>query len=185
MAELHTSRLLLRRWHSGDLREVTGIFADPGFSWHPFRRARTPEEARAFLDRALSHWDRHGFGRWAVCERTTGRLLGLRGRQRVVVAPGGRRLGIGWRLASSAWGRGLGHEAAAATADEAFSRGTDLLVAVVEVGNDASRRICARLGMRETDIARHPEFGTPHVIATLHRSQEAEEANSTSHTRSE
>lgn len=166
--ELVTERLALRRLRPADLDALTGLFADPSFSWHPFRRARSAQEAEAFLTTALEHWRRHGFGRWAVCERAGGRLIGYAGATQASWPPSVRGWDIGWRLASHARGRGLGGEAAKAIVADSFARGAHTLVAVVESGNDPSLRVCRSLGMHDTGTRVHPAFGTPHTVFVLY-----------------
>jgi RimJ/RimL family protein N-acetyltransferase len=165
--ELITARLRLRRWRPDDLGALTALFAEPSFSWHPFRRARSPEEAARFLEGVRDHWERHGFGRWAVCARSDGRLLGYAGPAASSWPPVPRGWDIGWRLAARARGRGLGGEAAGAAVADCLDRGVRPLVAVVESGNDASLRMCHRLGMRELDTRTHPAFGTAHTVFVL------------------
>jgi len=60
--------------------------------------------------------------------------------------------GIGYRLARSAWGRGLATEGAAAAVDHAFSvPGVDRVVASTMAVNAGSRSVLAKLGMNHVD----------------------------------
>jgi RimJ/RimL family protein N-acetyltransferase len=62
---------------------------------------------------------------------------------------------LGYCLAEPLWGQGLGREAATAMTDHAFGvSGHERLFAGYRHGNDASRRILARLGF----IATHAEM---------------------------
>lgn len=55
---------------------------------------------------------------------------------------------LGWRLARSAWGRGLATEAAVAARADAFDRlGLEELIAIIHPHNERSRRIAVKLGM--------------------------------------
>ena len=63
--ELRTARLLLRRWRSDDRAAYARINADPRvveFLPGPMSR----EESDAAMDRIEAHFQRHGFGAWAV-----------------------------------------------------------------------------------------------------------------------
>lgn len=164
--ELHTRRLALRGWRDTDLPALAELFAQPAFNWHPYRRTRTPDEAAQFMHRVREHWSTFGFGRRAVCDRTTGELLGYCGVTVLQWPPRDDALEYGIRLGESAQGRGLGSEAGAAVLAEAFRcSGSLTIVATVEADNIASRRMTARLGFLETSEIAHPDHGTMHVIA--------------------
>jgi RimJ/RimL family protein N-acetyltransferase len=62
---------------------------------------------------------------------------------------------IGWRLVRDAWGHGYATEAARAIMDHAFGTvGLDRVVAVLDVDNDRSRRVCEKLGMHAAGLRR-------------------------------
>jgi RimJ/RimL family protein N-acetyltransferase len=165
-----TPRLILRCWSPSDLPALTGLFADPRFSWFPFRRARTPDEARAFLHRTQEHWRLHDIGRWAVCDRATGRLIGYVGANELIWPARQDAWDVGWRLAAHAWGRGLAREAAHAAIADVFARtGAVAVVATAEPVHRASRRLWTWLGMREIGSAVDPRFGIECVIAEVSR----------------
>ena len=54
---------------------------------------------------------------------------------------------IGWQFHPDAWGGGLATEAARAVLAKAWADGNDRIHAVTYPGNDASQRVCERLGM--------------------------------------
>ncbi len=170
--ELRTRRLEMWRWRDTDLPALAELFAEPAFNWHPYRRRRTPDEAEQFLHHLREHWSTYGFGRRAVCDQTTGELLGYCGLTVPQWPPRDDALEYGIRLGKSSQGRGLGSEAGAAVLAEAFRcSGSLTVVATVEADNIASRRMTARLGFLETDELPHPGHGTMHVIAELQRGE--------------
>lgn len=172
LPKLLTADLLLRHWQADDLAALAALFADPGFSWHPYRRARTPAEAADFLHRARDHWQRHGIGTWAVTDRTAAALLGYGG----VTATSSQTWGADWevgvRLAPAAHGRGLGEQVVRAVLDDAFRRtGAGEVIATIEAGHVRSERLFRRIGMRPSGQLAHPDFGTVHTVLRLTRQQ--------------
>ncbi|MGB6855412.1 MAG: GNAT family N-acetyltransferase, partial [Terracidiphilus sp.] len=64
-SSLQTDRLLLRRWRDSDRLPFQTMNADPRvMEFFPSRLS--PAESDALIDRAQAHFDRHGFGPFAV-----------------------------------------------------------------------------------------------------------------------
>lgn len=142
-----TDRLVLRRWRADDIDAFAAINADaetmreigPG-------RPLTRDESVDALGALVGHWEAHGFGLWAVEERTTGQLVGRAG---VWHPPDWPDTEIGWLLARDRWGRGYATEAARAGLAYAFGhRRIDRLGSIIRAGNTASQRVAVRIGMR-------------------------------------
>lgn len=157
VAEILTPRLRLRRWTAADAAAMAAINRDPEVTRH-LNRAVDPG---GFLAGALEHWAAHGFGWFALESREpehAGRLLGFAG----VGFPGfmpelAARPELGWRLARTAWGRGLGTEAATAARDDAFDRlGLPELISIIHPHNARSQRVAVKLGMTIERQARNP-----------------------------
>jgi RimJ/RimL family protein N-acetyltransferase len=150
VVSLTTSRLLLRRWRDDDVSAMAAINADPEvMRWIGDGTVADHEATAAATARVERHWEEHGFGLFAVEIRATGELAGFTGlnipRSLPEIMPA---VEIGWRLGRSHWGRGLATEAARAALDFGFTdRGLDRIVAIHQVGNDASERIMRKLGM--------------------------------------
>jgi RimJ/RimL family protein N-acetyltransferase len=177
LPKLLTADLLLRHWRADDLAPLTSLFADPDFSWHPYRRARTPAEAARFLHRAQRHWLRRDIGVWAVTDRTGSELLGYGGVTETSAETWGADWEVGVRLASHAHGRGLGTQVLRAVLDDAFRRtGTSEVIATIEAGHARSERLFRRIGMQPSGQLPHPEFATPHTVMRLTRERWQREA---------
>lgn len=75
---------------------------------------------------------------------------------------------LGYDLERSSWGHGLATEAARAVRDHAFEV-LDLprLVSLIRVGNDRSRRVAEKVGMRP--VARLDLFGRPYGLFAVER----------------
>ncbi|HVF78599.1 MAG TPA: GNAT family N-acetyltransferase [Solirubrobacteraceae bacterium] len=160
---LKTERLLLRRWRETDRAPFAALNADPEvMRWFPAPLSRQASDELAAA--ADAHIAREGWGLWALEERTTGRFLGFTGLARPSFdAPFMPAVEIGWRLARTAWGRGLASEAAHAAASFAFHElGVDEIVSFTVAGNARSRAVMRRIGMRH-DV--DGDFDHPSVSA--------------------
>jgi RimJ/RimL family protein N-acetyltransferase len=148
---LLTPRLLLRQWREDDLEPLVTINSDPEvteFLHGPFDEAATAR----FLERAREHWERHGFGLFALESReahSRGELLGFTGLAYPSFLPAvSHRPELGWRLARPVWGRGLATEAALAC--ESLARDhlrLNELISIIHPDNRRSQRVAEKLGM--------------------------------------
>jgi RimJ/RimL family protein N-acetyltransferase len=173
--EPETERLLLRRWRQDDREPFAALNADPSVMEH-FPATLDRAASDAFADRVAQHLDEHGWGLWALEERTTGRFLGYTGlavpRFEAHFTPA---VEVGWRLARDAWGNGYATEAARAAVAVGFEQlGLDEIVSFTAVGNLRSRAVMERIGMTHdpADDFDHPALaeGDPlrrHVLYRL------------------
>jgi RimJ/RimL family protein N-acetyltransferase len=157
-SNLHTLRLKLRRWRPEDAAALEAINADPEVA--RYLNPPLPPAAR-FSERCVEHWERHGFGFFAVESREEpdpGRFIGFVGIGHPTFLPEvAHRPELGWRLARRAWGRGLATEAAAAVRDDAFGRlGLDELISIIHPDNAASKRVAGKVGMTIEGTVHHP-----------------------------
>ena len=85
-----------------------------------------------------------------------GELIGTGG---VEVSPSGRMAEIGYMLAQAHWGKGLATEAAALLVDLCLDEfGVHRVWATTDVTNAASRRVLAKVGLREEGVLRGYAF---------------------------
>lgn len=144
MPEIETDRLLLRQFTPDDLDALALLFADPDVvrylgSGLPVAR----EETETALLSIIAHWQRHGFGRWAVVHKATRELIGY----------GGLRSFHGeaelvYLLGKTYWGRGLATEMAHACLKFGFEeRGFGRVIAMAKTANVRSHRVLAKTGM--------------------------------------
>ena len=148
---LVTARLSIRAFTLADQPAMQRIYADPLVMLHIDTRGQDPSTWVAAYVRQQHD---AGYGFWAIEERATGELIGEAG-----LAPldgRGPQLELGWLLRRDRWGRGLATEAARACRDAAFTQlGADELLAIVDVGNDASLRVAQKVGFAPTGRRRH------------------------------
>jgi RimJ/RimL family protein N-acetyltransferase len=156
VAVITTSRLVLRRWQESDVAVMAAVNADPEvMRWIGDGSVRTLQQTRASIEAWEQQWQRDGFGLFALELRATGELAGFTGLSIPEFLPEVMpAVEIGWRLGQRFWGQGLASEAAqAALRFGLVDCGLDRIVSIAQVGNDASERVMAKLGMhleRET-----------------------------------
>ena len=162
-----TERLRLRPFTDDDLDAVHAMWAEPEVGrWVGGTHERMAESIDE-LKGHLQHQARHGFAFWAAEERDTGAFAGEVGLQHFEGR--GPEIEIGWCFARPMWGRGYATEAAGAWLRTGFDDlGFERIVAVVVAENAASRRVCDRLGMRET--GRRRAYGADHLEYVIERS---------------
>jgi RimJ/RimL family protein N-acetyltransferase len=146
--ELRTDRLWLRRWLPDDRVPFARLNSDPQvveFLPGPLSR----QESDALADRIEAHFQRHGFGQWAVEIPGVTRFAGFIGlaipRFEAHFTP---CVEIGWRLDADHWNRGYATEGARAALE--FGFGSLRLAEIVSFtvpGNVRSRRVMEKIGM--------------------------------------
>ncbi|HEU4657031.1 MAG TPA: GNAT family N-acetyltransferase [Capillimicrobium sp.] len=141
---LTTERLSIRPFTEADRETMRRIYADPDVMRFIDTRGEDPA---TWVDGYIAHQASHGYAFWAIEERATGELLGEAGFGPLDGV--GPELELGYLLRHDAWGRGLATEAARACLDAAFGGlGVREVVAVVDIGNDASLRVLWKVGFR-------------------------------------
>lgn len=167
MAELQTDRLWLRGWRVADRAPFAALNADREvMQWFP--AVLTAAESDGLAGRLSRSLERDGFGLWAVEERSSGSFLGFTGLARPAFdAPFTPAIEIGCRLARDAWGNGFATEAARAVAAFAFDDlGLLEIGSFTSVGNERSRAVMRRLGMRHNPAGDfdHPRLPNGHPL---------------------
>jgi RimJ/RimL family protein N-acetyltransferase len=180
VSELDTERLRLRRWRESDREPFAVLNADPVVMEH-FPALSSRAESDAMVDRIEAHFDRRGFGLWAVEVRGGAPFVGCVGLWTPMFeAHFTPAVEVGWRLAPAHWGHGYATEAARAAVDYGFvAHDLEEIVAFTVAANFRSRRVMERLGMTHdpADDFDHPGIpaGDPlrrHVLYRLAGSRE-------------
>lgn len=170
--EIETERIILRPWKASDRAPFAAMNADPKvMEFFPSTLSR--EQSDALIEASEKHYDKHGFGIWAVEWRETEEFAGFVG----LMIPSFEShftpaVEIGWRLAVPFWGRGVGHEGAIAALCYGFEKcGLDEIVSFTAELNTRSQRLMKRLGMQHdpADNFAHPKLSAtdrlaPHVL---------------------
>jgi len=144
---LKTARLLLRAFAPSDLEEYARcIFADADVTRYLPKRDIPPQERAGRVMKYFGdHWAQHGYGDWAVTDKTDGQLLGHCGLNYLEEAG---EVEVEYALAKAYWGRGLATEAARASVRFGFENiGLERVIALAVPENIASRRVMEHLGL--------------------------------------
>ena len=143
---IETERLVIRPWQPDDRPAFTSLMSHPEVTQYVHGgKPYTEAEVDQWFERQARQLAEHGMCMGALVEKSTNVFAGLSG-----VQPLGSTtdLEIGWILARDAWGRGFATEAGAACMRhvlETLSR--PRVVAIIDPGNELSKRVAARLGM--------------------------------------
>jgi RimJ/RimL family protein N-acetyltransferase len=137
-------------------------------------RSATREQSERQSAAIAAHWERFGFGLWALRLRgdsgdDTGRVVGFAGLAHPLWWPAeSANVEVGWRLRRDAWGRGYASEAARAAVDAAFGAlGLAELVSYIRAGNTRSQAVARRLGMAVERVAAPPARREPLEVWVL------------------
>ena len=146
---IETARLILRPWRSSDIAANTAMLSDPGTA-----RYITPDgiaittEIGGWRNAAVisGHWALHGFGMFAVEEKSSRPLCRPR---RAVVPAGWTGLRSAGASISACRGRGYAVEAARASIDWVFvTFEIEEIIHCMEFSNEPSKSVARRLGAR-------------------------------------
>jgi RimJ/RimL family protein N-acetyltransferase len=159
-----TPRMVTRRPGDEDFDDLCRLFEDPAVM-ATLGPIRSRDQTRRFLDDAIRHWERHGYGIWMLYLKDGGEFVGYAGLRNLNVA-GNDEVELLYALRAEFWNQGLASEAAHAVTDIAFNKlGLASIVAFTVPNNLASRRVMEKVGMRyERDII---HAGLPHVLARI------------------
>jgi RimJ/RimL family protein N-acetyltransferase len=165
--ELRTDRLLLRRWIDADLVPFAALNADPRVAeFLPTPLSR--QQSDAFVERARAHFERHGFGLWAVEIPNVAPFAGFIGlstpRFEAHFTPS---VEIGWRFGAEHWGHGYATEGARAVLEFGFDvLRLEEIVSFTVPENVRSRHVMEKIGMTHdpADDFDHPLLPDGHRL---------------------
>jgi len=147
---IETERLLLREWRSSDIAQNTVMLSDPGTARFIAPDGKPVTTALGgWRNAAVSagHWALHGFGMFAVEERSSGKYIERVGPWS---PPGWPGFEVGWGIAGEVRGKGYALEAARASIDWVFATfEIDEIMHCIECVNAASQGVARRLGARK------------------------------------
>jgi RimJ/RimL family protein N-acetyltransferase len=163
---LETERLRLRPMDVGDLDAFLAVVSDP-FSMRFYPRPFDRAMARGWIERVRERYERDGIGLLAVCERSTGELIGDCGPMRMETGHG-TFVELGWHTRPDRQGNGFASEAARACRDRVWEAlDVDRLISIIRPENVPSWSVARSIGFRpwRGDV----RAGMAHVIWTIER----------------
>ncbi len=156
-----TERLVAERLSADHLDDLLRMNRDPKVM-ATLGGVRPDEQTEQYLRDNLGHWERYGFGIWALRDGTDGRFVARAGLRHTRVG-GNDEVELAYALRSEYWGRGLATELAVAAVAVGFERlGLEDIVAFTLPTNLASWRVMEKAGFEyERDVV-HVELS--HVL---------------------
>ncbi|QDF01498.1 GNAT family N-acetyltransferase [Myxococcus xanthus] len=142
---MQTPRLLIREFIPADAESFYLLNADPEVIRYTGDEAFADiAAAREFL-RGYDHYEKYGFGRWAVIRKEDGEFLGWCG---LKYSPEVDECDVGFRFFTKHWNRGYATEAARASLDYGLSHlQMKTIVGRAMKANTASVRVLEKIGM--------------------------------------
>lgn len=116
-----------------------------------FPNPRPPPRARAdaYIEQHLEHWQRYGYGHWAVVTPKDGRLIGWNGLEYLSELD---EVEVAYLLSKRVWGRGYATEAAQAAVRFGFETAAlPAVIGLVHPENAASIRVLEKCGLQYAD----------------------------------
>ena len=150
---LMTDRLIIRPYEEDDFGAFYDFLSDPEAT--RFLRftpeQRTPEGARSFFDHVIeSYAGIKPIIALAIIHKETATYIGSCGLSPLA---DGRGVECYYVLLPRYWGRGFAVEATTALFEYAFSQlRIDMILAVIDQGNDSSRRVAEQMGMEDQGL---------------------------------
>ena len=132
-------------FRADDLDNLAALLASPDvMRYVEDGQPKGREVAEKALNSIIAHWEREGFGRWAVEEKASGQFIGFGGLRSLHGTPE-----VVYHMAPAHWGKGYGTELGKAALNYGFNeRGFDRIVAIAKPDNAASIHVMEKLGMR-------------------------------------
>ena len=145
-----TKRLIIREFQVLDIEALAQILAKPEVMQFSLDGVLSTKQTAVKIQSFLDSYQKNGYGKWAVIDRQSGRLIGYCGIA-VEEIEGKPENELGYRIDSDFWGQGLATEAANACLEYGFSNlKLDYILGIVEPENQASIRVLEKVGMEFT-----------------------------------
>ena len=151
---IKTDRLILRPFTERDAEELRRILAQEGvLRYFPTTDPPPLDRVQKLIASQLQHWDKRGFGWWAVEPKSKEELIGWNGLQYL---PETEEVEIGFLLSKSTWGKGLATEGAREGLKYGFETlGLESIVGIVHPENIASQGVLEKLGLTLSNEAEY------------------------------
>lgn len=163
-----TPRLTLRGFTPEDLEPMAAILAERDVVRYFPRSEPWPREiVQKWLGAQRDHWQRHGYGWWALERRDTAEVIGWCG---IGFLEETNETEVLYLLGQAHWGLGLATEAAEFSIRYAFDNlPLRMIVGIVHPENYGSRHVLEKIGLMFSNPA--PYFGLDMLRYTIDRRQ--------------
>jgi RimJ/RimL family protein N-acetyltransferase len=162
---LTTARLYLRKWLPSDIPPFATMNKDKAVMQY-FPKTLTDEETVEMVTRINAHFEKHGFGLFAVENKLTKAFIGFTG----FAIPSFKSfftpcVEIGWRYKNEVWGQGFATEAAIACLHYGFETlRFDKVFSFTAMININSEKVMQRIGMTRIGYFDHPKIEKSSVL---------------------
>ena len=139
-------RFSLRELRDEDAGELHRILQNPEvLRYFPSRNPPTMAKVEKLVESQQVHWDKHGYGWWALADGGSDALIGWCG---LNYLPDTDEVELKYLLAEDCWGKGIATEASLLSL-RAGIMGTAIeqVVGIVHPENIASQRVLEKVGM--------------------------------------
>ena len=158
---IETERLLLREVIVSDVDGMFELDSNPNVHIYIGKKPVTAiEQSAAYIENLQQQYKDFGTGRWAVILKETNEFLGWSGIKFITDEINNHKnfYEIGYRFIEKHWGKGYATEAGKAFIEYAFDNlKADAVYAYADAGNDNSRKILEKLGLRYVNSFEHEE----------------------------
>jgi ribosomal-protein-alanine N-acetyltransferase len=147
-ATIKLAAVTLRPIQADDFDVLAGIWSDTEVTrFLPSQGvAIAPERTKETLAAFLEHWEKFGYGVWAIIENRSRRMIGYCGLRYLTDLDETEVL---YGLAKEYWGKGIATAVAEAAVQFGFERaGLQRIIALAFPANHASRRVMEKVGLR-------------------------------------
>ncbi len=148
--EIVTPHLLLRVWTPEDADAWFSILQEDGIlRYFPNQTLPSREKADAYIAHHQAHWEKHGYGHWAVVTRDDGQVVGWNGLEYL---PELDETEVAYLLSKRVQGRGYATEAARAAVQFGLETvGLAKIIGLVHPENVGSVRVLEKCGLSFAD----------------------------------
>jgi RimJ/RimL family protein N-acetyltransferase len=168
---VETTRLLLRLPERADAAALLEIHQDPEVI--ELKQVTLLEPLGGIdlglrnVERMRRHWERCGYGQFAVVERVTNEVIGCVGFHHPQGWPG---VDLGWIIHRSRWGNGFATEAAIAALESGWQTSSiDHVISLIAPADARSIRVATKIGESFERVDVDPVHGEPVHVYGVHR----------------
>lgn len=161
MNALETSRLALRRLTLDDAEALFRTVGDRHVMhfWAPGPDQNVKQTCER-INAINEHWNIHGFGDWALIEKSQNSLIGFCGLHYIT---GTKEVNVGYAIEKSKWNMGFGTEIVKKILDIGFNQlRLKEIVAVIDPRNEASLKLIQKCGLTYWKDSSY--MGRPRVV---------------------
>lgn len=148
---LETKRLVLRKFSLLDLEDLSKLYQDvKAAKYTRISKGLNQYETEARLKEIiLPHYQKYGFGRWAILNKKDKKFVGLAG---LVFQDEYQAVDLGYWINRRYWGKGIASEISKSILDYGLNTlNLEKIIAIVACENKASVKILEKIGMKKIE----------------------------------